>query len=187
LKIAVLAWGSLVWDRRELCIVDDFEPIGPILPIEFCRVSRDRRLTLVIDEAVGAHCATYAAQSTFEIFDQARENLRQREGMDHINGVGFVDLTSNSQSDRAKQRHPNAVKTIGDWTRAQGFDATIWTTLASNFQDKMGQTFSVESSLRHLEALNEPELLNALRYIRCAPPEVQTPVRTAVEQRWPLA
>jgi hypothetical protein len=26
MKIAVLAWGSLVWDRRELSIIDDFKP-----------------------------------------------------------------------------------------------------------------------------------------------------------------
>jgi hypothetical protein len=50
-RISLLAWGSIVWDRQNLEIVADFEPTGPRLPIEFCRISRDGRLTLVIDES----------------------------------------------------------------------------------------------------------------------------------------
>ena len=97
MKIAVLAWGSLVWDRRELSVIDDFKPAGPSLPIEFCRVSRDDRLTLVIDETVGTKCLTYTATSTFDNLIEAKENLRQREGMDHVNGIGFVDLISSNK------------------------------------------------------------------------------------------
>jgi hypothetical protein len=37
-KIAVLAWGSLLCDQRDLEIATKFEPTGPRLPIEFCRV-----------------------------------------------------------------------------------------------------------------------------------------------------
>jgi hypothetical protein len=33
----------------------------PHLPIEFCRISQDGRLTLVIDESVGVSCITYSA------------------------------------------------------------------------------------------------------------------------------
>ncbi|MFZ5834983.1 MAG: hypothetical protein ACOY2B_06325 [Pseudomonadota bacterium] len=54
MKITVLAWGSLVWGRRELAIADDFKSNGPRLPIEFCRVSEDGRLMMMIDEAFGA-------------------------------------------------------------------------------------------------------------------------------------
>jgi hypothetical protein len=43
LRISVLAWGSIIWDRGDLSIIEDFEPTGPSLPIEFCRVSRDGR------------------------------------------------------------------------------------------------------------------------------------------------
>lgn len=54
MKIAILAWGSLIWDdnwpefdkQRGEWLKD-----GPILPLEFSRVSasRDKALTLVID------------------------------------------------------------------------------------------------------------------------------------------
>ena len=49
-KSVVLAWGSSVWDPRELKIASKFAPNGPLLPIEFCRISGDGRLTLAIDE-----------------------------------------------------------------------------------------------------------------------------------------
>jgi hypothetical protein len=160
---------------------------SPSLPIEFCRVSRDCRLTLVIDETVGAKCLTYIATSTLDNLSGAKENLRQREGMDHINGIGFVDLTSEQQSDRAKERHPNSVKIIADWTRTNGFDATIWTALANNFNDpqKAGEPFSVEAAISHLDGLDKLSLAKGLHYIWNAQSEIQTPLRAAVNMRWP--
>ena len=71
MRIAVLAWGSLVWDRRELAIVDHFKPNGPRLSLEFSRVSGDRRLTLVIDEDNGPLCDTYAAESASTVLSDA--------------------------------------------------------------------------------------------------------------------
>jgi len=53
-------------------------------------------LTLVIDEACGASCATYVAVSTFSEILAAIENLRTREGMPNASAVGFVDLASAS-------------------------------------------------------------------------------------------
>ena len=38
MKIAILAWGSLVWDLRTLAVDGDFQPTGPRLPIEFSRI-----------------------------------------------------------------------------------------------------------------------------------------------------
>lgn len=98
MKIAVLAWGSLVWDRRNLAIVAEFRPNGPNLPLEFSRVSSDGRLTLVIDEIFGVPCATYSAVSACDNLKTAIENLRDRERMLSTKGVGFIDLSSNSEA-----------------------------------------------------------------------------------------
>ena len=187
MRIAILAWGSLVWDRRELAITKAFKADGPRLPIEFCRVSGDGRLTLVIEEALGTSGQTYFAESAGGDLDAAIENLRLREGMPSAKGVGFVDVASGDQSDRAFKRHPEAVAAIRTWTQANGFDAAIWTALASNFDepDKAGEPFSVEAAIGYLERLDASRLGAALGYIRSAPPEVQTPVRSAVNARWP--
>lgn len=198
MRIAILAWGSLVRDGRELKIAEDFSPRGLHLPIEFCRVSENGRLTLAIDEALGASCATYAAQSSFADLNAALENLWVREGSEgetlpgdvqNHGRVGFADISSGQQSDRAIQRHPQTVAAITTWAASNGYDAAIWTALASNFHEpeKAGEPFSAEAAIRYLETLDATRFDAALSYIRGAPPEVQTPIRAAINARWPEA
>ncbi len=184
MRISVLAWGSIIWDLGDLAILADFEPTGPSLPIEFCRVSRDGRLTLVIDEAFGAPCITYSALSAFDNLDAAIENLRHREKMPSPEGVGFTVPHHGRRSARAVEHHPQVVKTITAWVNANGFDAAIWTALRNNFAEKTGEPFLVEAAIRYLETRDEKTLDAALNYIWQAPPEVRTPVREAVKMRW---
>jgi len=190
LKSAVLAWGSLVWDPRELETAGKFAANGPLLPIEFCRISADGRLTLAIDETFGAVCKTYSAPSALKDLDAAIENLRLREGMGNARAVGFVELGSGRQSEFAMQSHPQVVATIGAWAESLGYDAAIWTALKSNFNDwgKAGEPFSLTAAIRYLETLegeDAAKFARALEYIRMAPPEVETPVREQVSKRWP--
>jgi hypothetical protein len=189
-KSVVLAWGSLVWDPRDLRIAGKFMANGPLLPIEFCRVSDDGRLTLAIDETFGALCKTYSAPSSLESLDAARDNLCQREGMADARAIGFVEPASNAQSDLALESHPQVVATIAAWAESLGYDAAIWTALTSNFEDwgKGGEPFSVSAALQYLETLegeDPAKFVQALAYIRKAPPEVETPVRDEVARRWP--
>ncbi|HEX9168734.1 MAG TPA: hypothetical protein VF886_07395 [Roseiarcus sp.] len=190
MKIAVLAWGSLVWDPRDLQTAAKFAPNGPLLPIEFCRVSKDGRLTLAIDENFGDVCTSYSAPCALADLDQAVENLGLREGTSAGN-IGFVEPASDRESDIALERHPQVVATIAAWTEASGYNAAIWTALASNFDEwgKGGEPFSVTAAIRYLEALAKNDAAafdRALEYIRKAPAEVQTPVRDAVAKRWPV-
>jgi hypothetical protein len=188
-KSAVLAWGSLVWDPRELQIAAKFMADGPLLPVEFCRISKDGRLTLAIDETFGALCKTYSARSLLDSLDAAIENLRVREGMSDAWSVGFVEPASGGQSELAMQSHPQVVATIGAWVESIGYDAAIWTALKSNFDDwgKAGEPFSVSAAMEYLETLESEDaekFARALAYIRNAPPEVETPVREGVAKRW---
>lgn len=187
MRIAVLGWGSLVWDTRMLMLGGPFTPTGPSLPLEFSRVSRDRRLTLVIDEEHGTPCTTYAAPSVHIDLDEAIDNLRLREGMPGPDGIGFVDVYEHTSSDVAWNRHPRAITTIETWAMRNGFRAVIWTALDSNFHepDKAGVPFSVEAAIAYLQALDGERLEAALRYFRNAPPEISCALRTAVDQRWP--
>jgi hypothetical protein len=189
-KSAVLAWGSLVWDPRDLQTADKFVANGPLLPVEFCRVAADGRLTLAIDETFGAVSKTYSAPSALEILDEAIENLRLREGMPNAQAVGFVETASGRQSSVAIKRHPQVVATIAAWTASLGYDAAIWTALPSNFDEwgKGGEPFSVTAAIRYLETLEGRDaaaFARALAYIRNAPPEVETPVRDEAAKRWP--
>ena len=53
MKIAILGWGSLLWDRQAEFDKhhDDWQFDGPSLQLEFSRVSESRKdaLTLVVD------------------------------------------------------------------------------------------------------------------------------------------
>jgi hypothetical protein len=189
-KSVVLAWGSSVWDPRDLQIASKFAPNGPLLPIEFCRISGDGRLTLAIDETFGALCKSYSAPIALESLDAAIENLQIREGMSSARAIGFVEPASGRQSDVAMQSHPQVVATIGAWAESLGYDAAIWTALTSNFDEwgKGGEPFSVSAALQYLETLegeDSAKFAQALAYIRKAPPEVETPVREEAAKRWP--
>ncbi len=104
--------------------------------------------------------------------------------------IGFVELASGKQSDFATQSHPNSVAAIAAWATSNGYDAAIWTALASNFDepDTGGEPFSVTAAIRYLEALESRDraaFTHALDTIRKAPIEVETPVRDEVNKRWP--
>ena len=190
MQIVVLAWGSLVSDPRDLQAAPKFAPNGPLLPIEFCRVSADGRLTLVIDETFGSVCTSYSAPSAHENLDAAIENLSAREGMKDAHAIGFVEVASDKRSDAAMQSHPQAVETIAAWAKSEGYDAAVWTALASNFSEyhKAGEPFSVTAAIRYLETLEDRDAAKfalALAHIRNAPVEVETPVRDEVNKRWP--
>ncbi len=185
MRIAVLGWGSLIWNPQQLDVTGAFEIGGPPLPIEFTRVSGNGRLTLVIDERYGTACPTYYAVSGSKGLDEARENLRIREGMTHVNGVGYVDLRTGEVSARVKERHPHAIPVIANWAREKGFGAVIWTALASNFAEVTSRVYSIDEALAYLGELPSEKFALAARYIRMAPLQVQTPFRAAFLGRWP--
>src|ERR1700689_3642982 len=190
-KSVVLAWGSLVWDPRDLKIAAKFAANGPLLPIEFCRISEDGRLMLAIDEAFGALCKTYSAPSALESLDAGMDELCEREGMAAAAQLGFVYSAWGAQTNLAMKSHPQVVATIGAWVESLGYDAAIWTALTSNFDEwgKGGEPFSVSAALQYLETLegeDPAKFAQALAYIRKAPPEVETPVREEVAKRWPV-
>ena len=185
MEVTILAWESLIWDPRNLEVRSDFRPDGPELPLEFSRISKDGRLTLVIDETHGTLCPSYTAISAKETFSDAKENLKQREGMTHINAVGFVDLRNGEASFRARERHPGTLGKIESWAKETKRERVIWTVLASNFEDDQKEAFGVDAAIRYLEGLSEEKRQKSLEYIRNAPAEVQTPVREAVKHQWP--
>ena len=83
-RIAILGFGSLIWD------LDDLAPqvegpwsmrAGPRLPIEFSLISAKRKmgLALCIDPEAGAPCATHAIRSRRDDLEVAAADLAARE------------------------------------------------------------------------------------------------------------
>jgi hypothetical protein len=177
MRIAILGWGSLIWDPRELPRTGVWQPGGPVLPIEFSRVSMDRRLTLVIDPANGVPVVTRYVVSPREELNDAVNDLREREGTE-AQYIGFVNV-GNAAARRGV--HPPFVQVIHEWAAAHGFDAVVWTDLPSNFHEVTHQPFSVQQATDYLSNLTAAAADRARRYVQNAPPEVNTPVRRALQ------
>ena len=179
-RIAVLGWGSLIWDRRDLPIVREWQHGGPVLPIEFSRISSDGRLTLVIDEEHGTDVPTRFARTAGGSLTDAIDGLWIREGRPSRDRIGFVNLVSDTEQDWSRQRHPAACDRIKAWARAQNWEAVVWTALISNFSEKRGEPFSTEAAARYFSDLTGETRIRAAEYVEKAPEEVDTPFRRLV-------
>ncbi len=176
MRIAIIAWGSLIWDPRELPLDARWQNGGPRLPLEFSRVSKDGRLTLVIDHDHGAVVDTYYAASPRVDLRDAIADLVAREGTT-AKRIGFVDSVRQAESAQERPEHALACAQVRSWLAATDFAAAIWTALGSNFESSIGRPFTVENAIGYLEALPVSAREQALDYLRNAPREVDTPLR----------
>ena len=180
-KIAVIGFGSLLWDLDDLGtkVSGEWKMYeGPILPLEFSLVSRKRHyaLALVIDYGDGAPCPTCVIESVRSEIGAAIVDLANRERMDPTN-IGFVDRnTGESHSHREETRN-----TFWNWIEDSNYDGAVWTDGERNFEALTGKAFSLQTAQDHLRSLQGISLEEARRYIRNAPARVETPLRRALE------
>jgi hypothetical protein len=180
---AVIGWGSLIWCPGCLRTKTKWRSDGPRLPIEFARISRDGRLTLVIVPGSDEQ-PTYWALSEFGILEDAHQNLQKRED------TGPEDvhyLTAGGQV--AGGVPPPVVERLRDWLAAKpDIDAAIWTGLPSNWREKRGCEFSPGDAVRYLNELESERERAATTYDRAreyvcnTPSHVQTLVRRAMQR-----
>lgn len=180
MRIGVLGWGSLIWDPRELQLAGGWQEGGPVLPIEFSRISDNGRLTLVIDENHGVDVPTRYAVSSLTDLDLAITDLQEREGTPYRDRIGFADLLHNRNCQRAQMKHPGACERVRAWAGERQFDAVVWTAIGPRFREKTGEPFSIDAAVRYFARLPEQTKALALDYIRNAPADVKTPVREKV-------
>ena len=152
MPIVILGWGSLIWDPRELPREGVWEVGGPTLPIEFSRVSKDARLTLVVDRAAGVDVVTRFVCSPRTLIEDVIDDLAKREGTPKTR-VSFVDLASNRSSADSVASHAPTCATVRAWTEARQFSGAVWTALEANFRNETGLEFSVENAIGYLRAL----------------------------------
>ena len=184
MKIAILGWGSLLWDlevkfekQHEAWCFD-----GPYLKLEFCRVSqtRDNALTLVLNEKNGKLCQVAYAHSNRKNPDDAICDLRSREGTT-LKNIGFYFADGSRQQSRER----GILELIKTWAREKKVDVVVWTDLVSNFQEKSKEPFSIDAALRHVQALGAEGKSKAAEYVWCAPDFIDTPLREALQsQPW---
>ena len=178
-QIALLAWGSLLWDDDE-----EFDAWhkpwhhtgGPTLRIEFSRISKSRSgaLALVIDPENGSSVLVSWSISRRPTITQAVEDLRKREKT-NTNCIGMCSLAGN-----ARGFDKDSLAVIRAWAVERKLGGVVWTDLRSNFEEGTGKPFSVDAAVRYLKALQGDGRKKAFEYIQRAPAFVHTRLRTAL-------
>jgi hypothetical protein len=181
-KIAILGWGSLLWeDRPEFDEWhDDWRPDGPSLKLEFSRVSSTRvgALTLVVDPEHGLPTRVAWCLSKRNDTDDAVADLRCREGCP----IRYIARMNVAASVHDQSLAHEGTREIAPWARARGFNVVAWTSLPSNFAIKLKKPFSIQEAIEYLGTLEAPAKVKAAEYIWRAPEFVRTPLRRAVER-----
>jgi hypothetical protein len=177
MKIVFLGWGSLIWDPCDLRIRGEWHEDGPYLPVEFARISKNRRLTLVLYSNADRVQVLWAYAKVNSL-DKAVEDLRQREGTKQCL-IGFDSIKENKSR---CQVVPEVLNEIRDWATKKRLDAVVWTDLPSNFKEKRRKELNANNVIEYLENLPDEEQQRAREYIEKAPPQIMTTKRRIIKK-----
>ena len=182
MKTAILGWGSLLWQPKDLQFDKEigWSENGPKLPIEFARISKDGRLTLVITKDV-KEVKTYFAISNYKTLEEAVLNLAVREG------CGRKQIGSYDKSKDTFSKEVFFEKNILDWIKNTNIDAVIWTNLGENWEVKNDNGEVIDTIVPHervdyLKNLKNHKRALAEEYIRRTPTQIDTHYRSLIEK-----
>jgi hypothetical protein len=178
--IAILGWGSLLWDKAHKDFDErheDWTLDGPVLKLEFSRKSASRRdaLTLVIDPAHGQECQVAYALSKRTNPEEAISDLCAREKMgEKYIGCCFAD------DSRRQGRDTNSIDVILQWAKDKSIDVVLWTDLPGSFDGVPKKDF-LNAAVNHLQQLPPEGKALAAEYVWCAPHFIITPLRQVLQ------
>lgn len=174
MKIACIAWGSLIWEPGPLKLASDWMPGGPMLPLEFVRDSDDSAELALVLHAPAPLMPTYWARLDAASLDAAREMLRRREKIrpEYPQWVGSIP-----------NPHGAEHEAIGTWMRAQELDAVVWTAVPAKFAKVGERAPSAHEAVAFLAGLEGEQRAKAEEYVRRIPAEIRTLYRSLIEER----
>ncbi|OBX24705.1 hypothetical protein LX77_03615 [Gelidibacter algens] len=179
MKIAILGWGSLVWNPKTLQYNKEigWQKDGPILPLEFARISSDQHLTIVITSE-GTKVKTLYSISTLTDLEDAVLNLKLREGNQKTPIGSYSKVTK-----LLKTRNTEGAKAIQLWLNDKvDIDAVIWTDLGEKWTTKNNITIHKDKRVEYLKNLDDSTKRIAEEYIRKAPIQINTKYRQLIEK-----
>jgi hypothetical protein len=179
-KIAILGWGSLLWDKAHKDFDerhDDWKFDGPVLKLEFSRKSASRgdALTLVIDPAHGQECQVAYALSRRTNPEEAIADLCEREKTrEKYIGYCFAD------DSRRQGRDASSIDVIFQWAKDNAIDVVLWTDLPGSFDGVPKKDF-VSAAVNHVQQLPPEGKAMAAEYVWRAPDFVVTSLRETLQ------
>ncbi len=161
MKTAILGWGSLIWQPKDLKFDTNigWKKNGPVLPIEFARISKDGRLTLVITPN-GTEVPTLYSVSSFDSLDLAVLNLKKREGTVEEN-IGSY----NKSKDEFSLKDFSFKENITNWIQKEKV---------------VIKTIDPNDRIEYLQNLKGSESALAEEYIRNTPKQIATTYRNQI-------
>lgn len=159
----------------------DFRSNGPILPIEFSRVSKDGRVTLVIDPTA-AEIQTHWIPLRASTYMEAVSELGIREKIEPAMWLRWVGLeTRAGDTFRQGESDSRVRRSIETWLERQTLDGVVWTALPFRGPNGEAERPSCDRLLDHLNSLEGEARRRAEEYIRRAPESVRTSNRNRFE------
>lgn len=189
MKIAILGWGSLIWNPGNLGINKEqgkngwFDD-GPMLPVEFARISKDGRLTLVIvDKKEVESVQTLYGISKYTELDHAILDLAVREGCGKNKIGSYVKSEDEFVPDKFECK--NEIKSWID--EKEDIDAVIWTNLPEKYWylNDENEKIDVDKTkiIQYLDDLSSNKKALAEQYVRRTPVAVNTKMRQEIETK----
>lgn len=177
-RIALLGWGSLLWDAdaRFDASHGAWQYDGPVLKLEFSRISKSRNgvLTLVIDDQHGTPATVAYSLSNRTKPEEAIDDLRIREKTTEKKIGRFICQGA------SVSRDPMSLSSIHRWAEKHDFNAVVWTDLPSNFVEKTVEPFSAAAVARYLQKLSNDDRVRCREYALRALKEFQSPIRDII-------
>src|ERR1700678_3318401 len=112
MRIAIFGWGSLIWCPGSLKLATRWFRDGPMLPVEFARISKGDPVTLVVHRDSRDQRTLWAIGDSDSIC-AAQDSLREREGTPR--NVIHCGSAGGEYSPTVSERIRSA---ISEWLRA---------------------------------------------------------------------
>ena len=130
-------------------------------------------MTLVLDASAEPVKSLWAPMNTQDL-QVAAESLRAREGVPKSNMARDIGVWSRGD------RSPSLIPNLAQWAERQKLDAVIYTNLGRNFHED-GRVATADEVVGYLRRLEGSVLKEAEKYVRKAPPQVNTAYRSRIE------
>lgn len=179
MRIAILSFGSLVKNSKGLSI-GKWVHNGPLLPVEFSRISRNKRLTLVINERQGVLNKAWYSISKLDNLDNVIAEVQKREKIEdgYLKTIGFIDIQNKNINWHSLEHRTETCKAILAWAEKNKFDAVVWVDLNVRFKDAIGVPYTPYNALNYIKTLTGNDRKRAIYYINSIPPQIKTNFRT---------